>query len=361
MRGSLETFFPVQIFRKMRKILPHPIDILFSLLGKEIYDFNTVNLPLRHRLRAYSNGFTSKSYRMYGLENKNNINQYLSDFQVAYAREINQKSLGDKQKFYDFMSERNLDQYLPELLGTINNAKFNGDNDIKEVLRKKKKIVLKPYSGFFGRGIYICEFKQDFLILNGKRKKLKEFDSIVRSLDKKYIVTEYCNQADFLEEIYPHSANTMRIWTFYPENKNPFIPIAVLKMGTKKSGFVDNVSQGGLAALIDLETGELGKCANLLSSGEVLWYNNHPDTGARIEGCMIPHWNSIKKELLSLVSKLPEYKYVGWDILLKDNNGSFTIIEGNTKPGPEIQVNKPLLENRRVRNFYRENGVPIQP
>jgi len=352
-----------QIFKKMRDIYFPPIDTLVRLLHQEIYQFRKVDLSFHQRFKAYSNGFTSRLYRICELEHEDDINLYLSNFsRRAYTRSINQNSdfLNNKQKFYDFMSEHGLHQYLPELLGIIKDGEFKCEKSIDDYLQNKKKIVLKPCKGSCGSGVYICELEGKHVILNGEKKKLKEFDSLVKSLSRKYIVTEYCEQADFLNKIYPKSANTVRIWTVTTKSGKTFVPTAILRMGTKKSGMLDNVNQGGLTALINLETGELSKGASLSPSGEVKWYEKHPGSSTQIEGFVIPNWKTIKNKLLSLVSDLSEFKYVGWDLVIKDNKGSFVIIEGNSHPGLQsIQVHKPLLEDPRVRNFYRENGIPV--
>jgi len=364
LKNKLLNLVPIdEIFKQLQKSYAHPIDILIKLIHQELYHLDKVDLALKHRLRAYLNGFTSRLYRIYELKNRNDLNPYLSSFaRRAYTRYINQdiEILKNKQKFYEYMFERDMQDYLPGLLGVVKTGNFKGEQNIKNHLLDKKKIVLRPCIGSGGLGVYICELDEEHVIINGQRKKLREFELLIQTLDGKYIITDFCEQANFFREIYPFSANTIRIWTMNPENKEPFIPVAVLRIGTKKSGFLDNVSRGGLTAPINLETGEVGKGAQLTPFGEVRWYKNHPDTSTQIEGFTIPHWNSIKKELLSLVSKLPECKYVGWDLLLKDNEGDFVIIEGNHRPDIDlVQVHNPLLEDQRVINFYRENGVPV--
>jgi len=195
-----------------------------------------------------------------------------------------------------------------------------------------------------------------------KRKSMKfeKFKSKVQEFDE-YIVTEFCEQASFLNDIYPHSSNTIRILSMNPKGKEAFIPGAILRIGRKKSGFLDNIDQGGLTANINLENGKLSSAATVPLSGEAEWYDKHPDTSTQIKGSKIPAWNQIKKELLAIVTKLPELKYVGWDILLTNENGKFVIIEGNSCPGiwPH-QVHKPLLEDPHARDFYQENGVCLK-
>jgi len=356
----------IPIEKNLKKLIstsPPPIDSYFEFALLELYEFDNVDLSSSHVIRAYSNGFTSRLYKICGLEDKKDITKYLSKFdRLHYSRFINEYSniLNDKKKFYEFMFNHGLKNYLPELFGYVEEGTFTGKKDIIYHLQNENKIVLKPCLGSGGCGVYICTLDERYVFLNGVKRDLKEFRSLLNNLEKKYMVTEFCEQASFLDNLYSSSNNTMRIWTLYPGNGSPFIPIAVLRIGTEKSGFLDNLDQGGLTALIDLETGELSKGAQIKSSGKVKWHEKHPDTSAKIEGSVIPNWKSIKCELLSLVKKLPECKYVGWDLLLKENDGDFVIIEGNNRPGlKSVQVHKPLLEDPRVRKFFRENGIPV--
>jgi len=360
---TASTNIPItKLFGQMIHYFPSPIDSLLGFMGKEINTGLSVSLSPYHRFRAYKHGFTSRAYRLFDLKNKTSLDNYLSNFhRIEYTGSINPNPeiLDNKRLFYEFMFEQNLGKYLPDLLGYIQNGKFQGEKSLKDYLIERKKIIMRPCIGFSGSGIVICEWHESKMIVNGNQKIIESFQSKVREFDR-YIVTEFCEQASFLNDIYPHSSNTIRIWTMNPQDKKPFIPIAILRIGRKKTGFLDNVDQGGLTAQINLETGELSSATGCPPSGKIKWHSNHPDTGSQIKGSKIPAWNQIKRELLSLVSEQPELKYVGWDILLTNENGKFVIIEGNNSPGfYSAQVHKPLLEDRLVRDFYRENGVPV--
>jgi D-alanine-D-alanine ligase-like ATP-grasp enzyme len=78
----------------------------------------------------------------------------------------------------------------------------------------------------------------------------------------------------------------------------------------------------------------------------------------RIEGVQVPAWESIRDRICALATDHPMIPYVGWDLLVTDDDGSFTIIEANSYPGlKSIQVHGPLLADERVRRFYARHGV----
>ncbi len=99
----------------------------------------------------------------------------------------------------------------------------------------------------------------------------------------------------------------------------PFIAFAVHKFGTRDSYPVDNWRWGGITALVDLETGEIGTPISYSGSGVYGRYECHPDSGAPIMGVRIPKWKERMDEILCLAKSLPFLRYVGWDVAIGDD------------------------------------------
>ncbi len=349
------------IFAILKYRLPTPLNGYISLLETEINNRYPVELTIKQRIKAFTLGFTSQEYCYYGIKTGIDPKLYLSELdRFTYTRNINKNPniLNDKKKFYDYMGEKGNRNYLPKFLGMVKSKTFIGKHNIDYYLHVSKKVVVKPSSGGEGEGLYFIENVGGNIFVNGEKKNLTVFLSTLS--DENYIVTEYCKQANFLSEIYPFTANTIRIWTMTPNGEEPFIPNAVLRIGTKESGFTDNRSQGGLVAEIDLKTGKLSAAAETLANGNIKWHDYHPDTGSRIKNSVIPEWDSFLNQFRDILSLMPELKYVGWDILLTEKDCEFVFIEGNSHPIPiSLQVHRPLLEDPRVKKFYLENGVPV--
>jgi len=347
-------------FDVLKGITPSPINGYFSIISKELDGGQKIDMPLKDRLKAYRNGFTSRNYSLCGIDNSRDPELYLSELdRIAYTSLINKDEslLLNKIKFHRYMTQNGFDNYMPSLYGTIMEGEYKGIHNLQHLLHKNK-IVIKPAFGKQGMGIFFCEKTGDDLLVNGNKKTFGDLKNILSNLHN-YMVVEFCQQSNFLERIYPHSANTMRILTMYPENESPFIADAILRIGTKKSGSMDNLSKGGLTASINTKTGELGEAAEYLSSGETRWHEVHPDTKSKIKGVTIPKWINFKNKFMSMITELPEFKYVGWDILMTGDD-DYVIIEGNSTPMVTcLQVHKPLLKNPKVRKFYRDNGVPV--
>lgn len=167
------------------------------------------------------------------------------------------------------------------------------------------------------------------------------------------LVTEYCEQGQYIASVFPGTPNTVRLVTMNPRDGDPFVARAVHRIGAENSGAVDNFSQGGLSAKIDDD--ERLTSAVRYKDGDVTWHDTHPDTGARIEGVEVPRWSEIRKTCLSIVRAVPELKYVGWDVIVTD--GGFKIIEGNSNTDTDLlQAHGPFLTDDKVREFYREHG-----
>ena len=182
----------------------------------------------------------------------------------------------------------------------------------------KKEFIYKPVDGTCGRGIEKLSFD-------------KSIDDIYDYICKKPagIIEEVVVQHSKLSNIYPLSLNTARIVTI---NKNGKVtPIfAFLRIGNNGK-FVDNLNSGGMAALLEIETGKITLPA---ADKNAVTYSKHPYTNNDIVGFEMPMWNEILKTVEGAAKVLPEIGYVGWDIALSEN--SIQIIEGNCFPGHDI-------------------------
>ncbi len=316
-------------------------------------------IDMRKRLRLINKGFLSESYILYNLEN-NDINLYLSDFHRRKTRFINGDSsyiLNNKIVFDNIISKyvKTPKIYSIILKGEIfnleNTNSYRNINDLYNLLKINKRIVLKPFiDAGGGKGVYVVQDKNGLLFINGQEIEIDKFDSLVKNMDY-YIACEYIEQSSYGHDLFPNSLNTIRILTMKdPQNYEPFIAFAVQRIGTKKSGFVDNWTSGGLSSNIDLESGELSKAASF-HNNSLTWHSNHPDTGNKIEGNIVPNWNLIKEKVLELANKLPYLDYIGWDIVPFEEY--IIVIEANNHSDVNLlQVHKPLLKNEKIKSFY---------
>lgn len=71
---------------------------------------------------------------------------------------------------------------------------------------------------------------------------------------------------------------------------------------------------------------------------------------------VIPHWKIIKEKILNYVKRNPFLDYVGWNILVTEND--FVAIEANHNPDIDlVQVHKPYLSDERALKFFRNRKI----
>jgi len=327
-------------------------------------------LGLPKRLKMWKLGFLSDKYVAYDLK-KNDYRQYTTDYQEIMARFINHpysEILNNKLIFERFYGEH---VKIPRSYAIIdkgliygydchrkgyNEPRTNIGLEVKKLAGQYGKLVLKPIKGAMGEGVMILSGAgAERLSINNSVYEISALEDSFRSL-KNYFVSEYIEQAVYSKNIFPEAMNSMRILTMIdPDNSMPFIAAAVKRIGTSKSAPVDNNTIGGIAAAIDIDTGELSK-ASQFTGGEVVWHSKHPDSGAVIEGLVIPNWANIKEQIYKLLMCFPMIKYVGWDIAEQDEG--IVALEGNNHPQMRLlQIHKPLLADERVVRFYRYHQI----
>lgn len=220
-------------------------------------------------------------------------------------------------------------------------------------------VIIKPSNGRQGRGVISLKVKEGSLYISEQKTQQSDLHQLISSLNN-YQIESLVKQAAYASTIYSSVTNSMRVVTMRDPDQDdkPFIAFAVHKFGTKQSAPVDNWAKGGLCALVDLETGELGPSAGYpdYTGGELTWFDQHPETRSQITGVFVPGWSALKEQLLEMLKALKFLLYIGWDIVITLQGPC--IIEGNTFPAASfLQVHKPLLKDPRIKRFYTYHGA----
>lgn len=341
---------------------------LRSAILRILYDLrHPVPLTWQGRLRAWRYGFTSLSYLLYELEH-NDPRDYFPDYVDIDYRLIDpaRSRIGDKLYFSRWMASHEIPH--ARVLGILDRGRLLPETDapvafdlgewLRSSLRERQRVVIKPISGYGGRGILFVTHDESGLAVNGEPRTIREMVEAIRRLEA-CLVTEHVESAPYAGALYPGSVNTLRVLTLWdPEAGEPFVAAAAQRIGSSRSAPVDNFHAGfgGLSAAVDLEQGRLGPAAALDRTGSVGRFSAHPETGVRIEGVVVPHWCETRRTTLELAAALPQYPYVGWDLVVTEQGPVF--LEGNSPPGTRVwQVNTPLLRDPRSREFYRRHGM----
>lgn len=334
-------------------------------------EFRWETSPGMRRPQWWAQGFLSRSVTLYNLPNEDQ-QDYVTDVQ-RYTRTKRmvhphlQEILDNKFSFFLLMSQLGLDSDVVPLLGLYTRGEvhvFPNDDQVplEEFLLTRlvvgRRIFVKPLRGAEGRFVVAIRRTETGWRMNGKDCTLREVADWIAARPKPMIFEAAVPQAESQRRLNPQSTNTLRILTMpdLTRNKEPFIAIAVQRIGTARSAHVDNWTQGGLSAKIDIDTGTLSSAGQLPDDHTPLWYDVHPDSGERIEGAQVPFWEETKALVLEGANRLSFMEYIGWDIIVSPTGP--VILEANVNSGMNVlQVHGPLLKDPRVRRYFEKRGV----
>jgi len=112
-----------------------------------------------------------------------------------------------------------------------------------------------------------------------------------------------------------------------PSGAVDFLPPAIrMPIG---QAIVDNIAQGGLAAPIDLATGEI--CGPAMQKDKAVGisrFDKHPDTGVDLIGVQLPYWREVLDLGRQAHAAFPSMPFVGWDIAILPDGP--VVLEGNS-------------------------------
>jgi hypothetical protein len=187
------------------------------------------------------------------------------------------------------------------------------------------KLFIKPVAGKGGVGILIAK-KSDGTF---KIKNVKFDLDYLKGLNGDYIVEAQVLQSDYLNEIYPHSVNTLRAVTQRNSDGVVSLIAVILRMGIDGSE-VDNSHLGGLLIGVDLLTGKVVRDYASYEYGPERYYQ-HPDTGYDFSNLRISNWSEISATIIKNAEGMILHNLIGWDIALTDQGP--IVIEANTMFG----------------------------
>ena len=192
--------------------------------------------------------------------------------------------------------------------------------EFEDFMASRDTIMVKPDSSSGGFGVNKLS-KGDFPSLAAMYQKLKE--------EHIGVIEDVLQQHEVLNQLNPSSINTLRVVTILNES-GPHIVYAHIRIGNSDRP-VDNLHSGGMFAPIDLDTGKISAPGYDKNQRT---FDTHPLTGVKLVGFQIPYWEDSKALCLKAATRVPQMRYIGWDVGLTDQGPLF--VEGNNLPGYDI-------------------------
>jgi hypothetical protein len=237
--------------------------------------------------------------------------------------------LNDKSRFAQFCAEHDL-RSVPTLLH------LEGERPPARL--PDEDLFVKPADGRGGRGAERWDRVAPSTFsgpgadsISGDRllERLVE-----RSREHALIVQPRLRPHQELLEITAGALPTIRVLTCLNADSEPEVMAAMMRTSFGKNRTVDNLHAGGIGALVDLDSGKLSKSSNLGSDARLGWFSTHPDTGASIEGRVVPLWDEVKEAAVAAHRQFSDRVVVGWDIAVLDDGP--ILVEGNGNPDLDI-------------------------
>lgn len=298
------------------------------------------NMPLFKKLWAYKHGFLSYRIPQFDLTGEN-TDRYISDLDYAKLFPVNNmfvRWIDDKLTVRYVLSP--FRQYMPAYYFHLTKRSvtgvlklmdcpdgFTADIDgVLNLLETNGVLAVKNISGSHGTGFYKLGYDGGTYYINEDASDKDNLKKLLGSMHDS-IVTEYVMMHDELKKLNTRSVNTVRLMVFNEHGDDPVVGFAYLRIGTKKSGMVDNVSSGGLSSTIDINNGHFCGAISFTDSYKIVDHKVHPDTNILIDG-FIPHWKTIIAAVKEICLYIGELEYMGFDIAVTPDG--FKILEINS-------------------------------
>lgn len=331
--------FNVYVKKHVRKgMRPYMYRLWLDAVKNDFLHTKGVSLP--KKIWAWKRGFQSFRIYQYGLTEEN-YKEFLSDFDYYWLNRINngyQIWVNDKTTFRYMMEP--FKEYLPAYYFSLFNRAgkpeirkmWDCPEDIEEnveglckLLKKKKKLALKPSAGTHGDGFYCLAYEKGRYMANGESLGRNGIAELIAGFKSFYVVTEYIEMHDEIKKIYAKSVNSIRVMVINSNGYDPRIMQSYMRIGSSRTGYTDNVGYGGICVMVNKDTGEMYQ-PETITNHVFSPCPTHPDTGTPIAG-VIPNWELICTKIKEICRYLAELEYLGFDIAV--TNDGFRVIEIN--------------------------------
>jgi hypothetical protein len=165
---------------------------------------------------------------------------------------------------------------------------------------------------------------------------LDQIDNNLEMIDNLYqtIITtgflfqETVKQHPEMDQLNSSCLNTLRIDSFIDRNGDVELLSGYLRTSIRNM-HIDNISSGGCAIPVDLQTGRLKKEGYLtLKMSGVKLLTQHPVTKTVFENFSIPFFNDAKELVIRAAGLVPCLRLVGWDVAIGESGP--VLLEGNS-------------------------------
>jgi hypothetical protein len=254
-------------------------------------------------------------------ETKNGLFKMLTQ---QLPKGLHRTPLGDKLLVQE-LCERNRIPHVPVLV-----AAEGGRLDMRcgspEALMRD--LFIKPRRLKGARGTAVLRHDAGMFVTgDGTRMSLQDVLAYVahRSAEDPLLVQPYIRNHPGIADLADQSLIAIRVITCLNELNEPVVTHGMLRVLCKlEPGWSTSVELG---APVNLHSGTLGRMAGDKAEMLLDWCDDHPITGARVRGRILPYWDEIRGIAVAAHAACKDRLLIGWDIAIE--RGGPLVLEGN--------------------------------
>ncbi len=222
-----------------------------------------------------------------------------------------------------------------------------------------KDFVIKPTSGFGGKGIIVIKKRissDEFMTINKEKINIDDLKlQILDILEGKFSHRSQEGEAIIEERIPIHPSLMRYTYQGTPDIRvlalNAVPVMAMLRLATAESEGKANLHQGAIGAGIDLSTGKTTHGVLYDKPIKII-----PGKNLRIVGKQIPFWNEILEISVKAQKRIKNLGYLAVDFVIDKERGPL-VLELTARPGLAIQTANMVGLKRRLE---RVEGLDIE-
>lgn len=226
--------------------------------------------------------------------------------------------LNDKSLYHIYLNKDEFNLKYSDFIARDWIVLSQNKEEVYSFFKSHNDLIIKPKNGDSGKGIKILH--------DCNKWTAEEIDALIDT-NTDVIAEELLHNHSELNKLNETSLNTMRIITVR-NGAQMDILFAGVRFGAKGCE-IDNISQGGRIAPIDIENGKI--CGQSRTKKIVTTDNESNDDYI---GFQIPMWSELNEYLYKLTAVVPQMRYMAWDIAV--TNSGFVTIEGNHSSGNTV-------------------------
>jgi hypothetical protein len=212
----------------------------------------------------------------------------------------------------------------------------------------------KVNRGIVSAGVFLVEAADaDGLELSGEGRM--SYDAFWREFlaEEAYILQPVMKNHSFFDRYTPSLATVRTVILVTPQEVR--IPIAVLKLPARANIADSFWRPGNVACGINVATGQI-ETAKTKSPFETTDHEDFPETGARLVGEVLPHWEAVLRLARETAAVFAPVRYQSMDIAIAEDGP--VLIEVNTGGGfdlPQLATGRGML-TEEITGFFESCG-----